>query len=352
MQSRLNHLRELLQTVDIDSILVSSPSSIAYLTGYLGFSEVEREAFLLITNDSVFLLTDARYTTAFKKHQDMTVLTRSRENPVYKLLQSVIAKKDLKKMGFEPDDLTVSEYQDFQKVPIQFVPISLRELRILKNTDEIRLLQIACGIALKAFQKTKRMITPGITELEVVHRLELEMKKLSVNPSFPTIVAFGENAAIPHHLPGETKLKKNDIILMDFGAEYNGYCSDITRTFFIGSVPKTWQKTVAIVKESQQAAIDFIQKSLQEGKVVKAAEVDAVSRQYLIDKGYPSIPHALGHGVGLQVHEAPTLSPTSSDILSEGMVFSLEPGIYLPGEMGVRVEDITTIWNNELVLLS
>ena len=182
--------------------------------------------------------------------------------------------------------------------------------------------------------------------------------------AFPSIVAFGENAAIPHHMTGDTRLNKIDVVLIDFGARWKGYNSDCTRTHFVGKVPKKWKKIYETVKASQQAAIDYISKQYQtehqvtkqtsrsNKKAIELSDVDKVARNYITTRGYPTIPHSLGHGIGLEVHESPSLSPQSKDILQDGMVFSIEPGIYLPGEMGVRIEDLATIQNGKLLLLT
>lgn len=352
MQERIDHLRQLFSG-KVDSLLVSSVPNITYLTNFFGFSEVEREAFLLITPEAAYLLTDARYSEATSAQITyVTTLERTKEKPTTQLLKELTEHHNLKRIGFEDTNLSVAEYTAFKKEGLSLIPFSLRDLRVKKSSAEIQLIRQAASISHTALKKIKRHIHPGVTEIEIALRLELEMKKLGADIAFPTIVAFGKSASVPHHRSDETRLQTNDVVLIDFGATYQGYCSDTTRTFFIGDdIPEKWKVIQHTVRNAQKKAIDFIQRQLDSQKPVLAKEVDASARSYIMQQGFPSIPHSLGHGTGLEVHEAPTLSPTSKDILEEGMVFSIEPGIYSLGEMGVRIEDLFTIQRGKLLRL-
>ena len=178
--------------------------------------------------------------------------------------------------------------------------------------------------------------------------LEFFIRKTGAKISFEPIVAFGKNTAIPHHHTGDSKLEKDQFVLLDFGVKYQDYCSDMTRTVFFGSPTKEHQKIYQIVLDAQKAAVDFIKKNLKQNQEIKAQDVDKIAREYIISKGYPIIPHSLGHGIGLQVHERPFLSPKSQDILKPGMIFSIEPGIYIPEFGGVRIEDLYLLDYNAL----
>lgn len=345
MQKRIDRIQQILKSKKLDGVLVSSRPVISYLTGYYGFSDTEREAYLLLTKKSNYLITDARYSEATTSRvSHFTTLERSSEKNLTELLKELAKKEHLKKIAFEDTDIRVSEYAALKKTQITLAPIRLHSLRSVKEIKELQAIQKATKIALKAFKAVKTKITPGIAEIEVAKLLEDEMRKQGATPSFPSIVAFGKNSSVPHHLTGSTKLKKNDVVLMDFGAKWQGYCSDNTRTFFVGNVPSRWKKIYHTVETAQKMAIDYLQSESQNKKGhIEAMVVDTISREYILSQNYQSIPHSLGHGIGLEVHEAPSLSPYTKDLLTDGMVFSIEPGIYIPGKIGVRIEDLFTI---------
>jgi len=352
MTSRLNSLRRLITDNSLDAVLISSQPIISYLTGYHGFSDTEREAFLLITPKTTLLLTDTRYseaTTTAVPH--FTTRLLNAENPLSSHIKKVVHASGI--IGFEPDNLTVAEYTKLKKCRRNLQPLDLQNVRNTKDLEEIKNIKKAATTARLALRAIKVKIVPGMTEVEVANLLEQEIRNLGADIAFPTIVAFGSNASVPHHLTGNTKLKKNDLILIDFGAKWNGYCSDCTRTFFIGAVPTEWKSIYRVVESAQREAIIFLKSSILNRKLpITASSVDKISRDFIVSKQYPTIPHSLGHGIGLAVHEAPRLSPTSKDFLSDGMVFSIEPGIYLEGILGVRIEDLFTIQGPRLIKLT
>lgn len=209
-----------------------------------------------------------------------------------------------------------------------------------------------------------------MTEKEVARKMELYAKEKDADMSFPTIVAFGPHAAIPHHHTSDQRLKDHDCILLDFGVRYQEYCSDMTRTIFLGEPTDEQKNVYETVLAAQQKSVEYISKALaschseqsEESRDPSAnrpldnrphaAIADRVARKYIESQGFASIPHSLGHGIGLEVHEAPSLSPSSEDTLVDGMVFSIEPGIYLNGKFGVRIEDLFTIQNGKLCQLT
>lgn len=193
------------------------------------------------------------------------------------------------------------------------------------------------------FELMLSKIEADISEQELAEHFKTFVAYRGAGFSFPVIVAFGKNTSEVHHPTGDAVLKLGDFVMMDFGVKLKGYCSDMTRTFVFGKATKKQQKMLDAVKAAQQLAVDFIQTKLQKNDKISAREVDAIARDYLISQGYPSIPHSLGHGIGREVHEDPKISPKSEDFLEPGMVFSIEPGIYLPGFGGVRIEDLYTI---------
>lgn len=353
MTTRLDSLRHYLSENSLDAVLVSSQPTITYLTGYHGFSQLEREAYLLITHNSAFLFTDTRYseaTTTSVPH--FTTLLLTIENPLSSHLAKIM-KKSKARIGFETDNVTIAEYAKIKKSKLKFTPLSLRKIRIQKDQEEIQKIKKAAAIAKRSLMSIMSRIKPGMTETDVAKLLEGEIRSYGGSVSFPTIVAFGKNASVPHHFTGKTKLRSTDLVLIDFGARYEGYCSDCTRTFFIGAIPQEWKKIYQTVKNAQQQAISSLTSLIKNHKSgVEASLIDKVARDYIISKGYPTIPHSLGHGIGLEVHEAPRLSPASDDLIDEGMVFSIEPGIYLPKEGGVRIEDLFTIQGSNLIKLT
>ncbi|MBI2034845.1 MAG: aminopeptidase P family protein [Candidatus Levybacteria bacterium] len=338
MTKRLSRIQNLLNQQNLDAAIISSAANITYLTGFLGFSKEERDAYLLITKTRAYIFTNALYSEAvYEKvpHFALTEITSS--TPFVKSLKKLITKHKIKKLGIEENDMTVSEYNKLShslrsllaKQGETLQNFSLQNLREIKSVHEIQQIKKACEISDKAFTHILKKIKTGVTEQKIAFELEIFMKKNGADISFPPIVAFGSHSSIPHHSANNQQLASrrsglitNNVILLDFGARFNGYCSDMTRTIFFGKATNEQKKMYKTVLNAQQKAIEFIQKetpsrrSLLEKNEIKASEVDRIARDYIISQGYPTIPHSLGHGIGLQVHEAPSLSQKSKDILA------------------------------------
>lgn len=345
--------RALLKQKQLDGILFSSATHISYLTGYNGFSEIERDAYFLVTENRAYVFTNPLYAEEVKSLPTIRAVISSPDKPFIKNLSEIVTKEGLERVGFESDNITVTEYLRLtENITSHFISVDLRELRVVKTSDEVERIKLACEIANKALKKIMNKIEPGISELYVANAFEIEVIKLGGRLSFPTIIAFGKNAAVPHHHTDMTKLKTNDTVLIDCGVKVDNYCSDMTRTFFVGKPTKEQEKVYNTVKESQQLAVKLIDNLLRDAKPIPASEIDTIAREHIISQGYPSIPHSLGHGIGIEVHEAPSLSINSKDLLKEGMVFSIEPGIYLEGKFGVRIEDLYTIRGQKLIHLT
>lgn len=329
----------------LDAVLVSSVASITYLSGYANFSKEEREAFIFIGKDFAYIITDARYSEAIERDvPHLKLFERGNHKSTESLFKK--HKKDIKVLGVEEDNLTVSEHKIVRKHFRKIRHFNLA--RSIKEKWEIEKIEKACKLGDKTFEYVLGKVKSGISEKELAFELEYFIKRNGADLSFPTIVAFGKNSSIPHHHTGDTKLKKGDFVLLDFGVKLENYCSDMTRTVFFGKPTEEQKNIYTTVLEAQQKAVDLINNKIKESKEVKASEVDKAVRDYIISKGYPAIPHSLGHGVGLQVHEHPSLSPKSKEILKAGMVFSIEPGIYIPGFGGVRIEDLFVLEKTEL----
>lgn len=349
---RAEQLKKQLSRQHLDGMIVSSPAHITYLTGYSNFSTEEREAFVLVTKKEGFILTDGRYAEAVKKEvPHLKLIEISHKNPAKKVLAKLSKMHRVKKMGIEEGNLTVAEYKNLSKI-FKLTDFKVRTYRSVKETDEVELIKKACELADQAYEYILKKLTPGVSEKEIAFELELFIKKRGAKLSFDPIIAFEGNCAIPHHQTSQTTLtdKNGQFILMDFGAKVGSYCSDMTRVVFWGKPSRQQRKMYQAVLEAHQKAVDFITANLE--KPIKVSEVSKVTNNYLVAQGYPPIPHSLGHGVGLEIHEHPYLSPKSKEVLKEGMVFSIEPGIYLPGIGGVRLEDLYTIHYGKLVQLT
>lgn len=349
---RITGIRQKLLEKRIDAIVISSASNITYLTGYANFSEKEREAYLLIGKDFQYIITDARYSEAIKRQvPHFTLFERGHESRIENLLKSLKDKTNT--LAVEEDNLTILEYKFFKKHFKKLKSISLHAHRSIKSTEEITKIKKACKIGDKAFEYIVKKIRRGITEKTLAWELEKFIKDQGGELSFPSIVAFGKNSSIPHHHTSDKQLTINDkLVLLDFGVKFENYCSDMTRTVFCEKSNKKEEDIYKVVLEAQQKAAKFLDSRIKHGKKVTGAEVDKIAREFLISKGFESIPHSLGHGIGLEVHEHPSLSPKSKDELKEGMIFSIEPGIYIPNFGGVRIEDLFVIQNKKLIQLT
>lgn len=346
-RDRVNQLRKRLLKEKLDGVLISSAYDITYLTGYANFSKDEREAYLLIGNDFEYIITDGRYSEAIKKEvPHLTLFERG-----YTKSAEVLFKKhgkNIKKLGIEEDDLTVAEHKILKRHFKSIKHFDISCLRSIKTKEEISKMEEACKIGDLAFEYILKKIKNGVSEKEIAQELENFIKSKGAAISFPPIVAFGKNSAVPHHQTGNTVLGPGQTILLDFGAKFENYCSDMTRTIFWDKPSAQQKKIYKTVLDAQQKAVDFINSRIETGKKLMAVEVDKVARDYIVSQGYPEAAHSLGHGIGLEVHEHPSLSPKSKEILKPGMVFSIEPGIYLPGAGGVRIEDLFVLEKDQL----
>lgn len=345
-KDKIKNLKDIMKGEKLDAVFVSSVSNISYLTGYSNFSKDEREAYLLAGKDFAYIITDGRYSEAVKKHIPyLTLFERGHKKSTEDLFKSLKGK--IKSLGFEEDNLTVSEYKVIKKHFKKLKHFEVGKLRSVKTKEEIEKIEKACQLGDLAFKYILKKIKLGVTEKEIAIEMEKFIKEQRAEFSFAPIVAFGKNSSMPHHQTGNIKLgpasssgREGQIVLLDFGVKFENYCSDMTRTVFLGESSKKQMDIYKTVLESQQNAVNFVNNQLKTGKKVIASKVDKAARDYIISKGYPSIPHSLGHGIGLEVHEQPYLSPKSKDELKEGMVFSIEPGIYIPDFGGVRIEDL------------
>lgn len=338
-------LRASLTDAGLDALLVTDLLNIRYLTGFTG----SNAAVLLYAggDDKTLFCTDGRYTTqAAAEVPDLeTVVDRASAAALVKGVA-----KDWK-VGFESQHVSVEEYEAFRThTELVRTPGLIEVLRLVKDDAEVEALRQACAAADRALDDLVATggLRPGRTELDVARDLENRMLEHgSTGPSFASIVAAGAHSAIPHHRPTRAELKRGDFLKLDFGATVDGYHSDMTRTFVLGE-PADWQREVYdLVYTAQAAGVDAVVPGAE------VSEVDAAARKVIGQAGHGEhFAHGLGHGVGLQIHEAPSLAATGVGTLSAGMAVTVEPGVYLAGRGGVRIEDTLVVRAGEPELLT
>ena len=321
-------------------ILLTSPHNMRMASGFSG-----GEGYVLISEKRGYIIVDSRYTAAAGEEafDGFAVREFSAAVPLKELLPELARGEGIEALVYEDEAVSVAELERLKKhLPnIEFVPAKdkIDRLRMIKRADELSLIAEAEQIGVEAFNHVLGMIKPGVTESEIAAELEYFMKKRGAQKtSFDTIVLSGARCALPHGVPGDNKVKKGDLVLMDFGCVYKGYCSDMTRTVAVGEPDPELKKIYEIVKDAQRAGFEAIRPGIP-GK-----EPDAAARSVIEKAGYGKyFGHSLGHGVGLLIHELPNLSPKSEIILEPGMVVSCEPGIYIYGTGGVRIEDLVCV---------
>lgn len=349
--NRLAKLRTELKKQSIDACLISSPANIIYFTGYSGFHGQDRDGFVFVTKSAQYIITSALYSEAvIGQVPHFKVIELTYDLPFSKTLEKLLEKHTVKKLGIEADNLTVAEYKRLPKIPKKHFSVS--GLRIIKDEQEIEQIKKACAIGDKVYKYVLTNIKAGITEKQLEYEIEHEIKQLGADISFRPIVAFGKNSSVPHHASSKKKLRKNEIVLLDLGVKFNNYCSDMTRAFFFGKANEKFKKIYQTVLQAQQKAIQQLNNLAIKQSEIKASEIDKIAREFIKQEGFPEYPHTLGHGIGLEVHELPRLYYQRKAELKEGMVFSLEPGIYLPGFGGVRIEDLVVLRKNRVEFLT
>ncbi|WP_062198522.1 M24 family metallopeptidase [Massilibacterium senegalense] len=341
---RLQALRKEMDKKGIDALLITGIENRRYVTGFTGSSGVA-----FVTDKHALLITDFRYI------EQATVQAPSFEivkhtGPMTEEVAKQVQRLAVKKVAFERDHMTYALYEMYQKVlPAELVPVHglVENLRLIKDSEEIKIIKEAAKIADASFHHILTFIRPGIKEIDIATELEYVMRKQGASSSsFDTIVASGVRSSLPHGVASHKIIEHGDIITLDFGAYYQGYCSDITRTIAVGSVDSKLQEIYHIVLEAQIKGIQGIKPGIT-GK-----EADAITRDYITSKGYgENFGHSTGHGIGLEIHEGPALSVRSDIILQPGMVVTCEPGIYVEGFGGVRIEDdlLITEQGNEVL---
>jgi len=339
--SRINQIREKLIKKKIPAALVTGASDLFYLTGF------QQEGYWgLITRDKFYLLLPPllfrQGINHFRSYQAKDLLGGEGLNLLsgkdhYALLSKVIEKEKLKIICFDPEKITFEQVEKLRKVS-KFRPSKglVSESREVKDTPEIEFIRQACRLAIRGFNYAKKILCPGMKERELANKIEYYLKSIgSEKMAFEIIVAGGRNTAYPHHLTSNYIFQRNDIVLIDLGVKYRGYASDLTRTIFLGKIQPFAKRVYTIVRKAHEEAI----KKVRPGILTR--EVGHVARAIIKQSGFGKyFVHNTGHGVGIDIHERPYLTPKSRKILKPGMVFTIEPGIYIPEKFGIRIEDV------------
>ena len=393
MKNRLHQLRQILKNKQLDGLLITHDPNIHYLTGFPA-----KESWLLVGLKGVFYITDFRYMLEAQKGVKGARVVQYTGSLTEKLFECVKAQK-IKRLAFEENHVSFQLWRRLrEETPKGCTLLNtlnlVESLRERKEEEEIRRIKAALKVHEASFRYLKRIVRPGLTELEIVLKLEQFVKSRGVGFSFDPIVASGPNSCFPHAKVTQRRVRPNDVVLIDWGIDHFGYKSDLTRMFFLGRIPKLIQTVNDTVVQAQQKAIDFIRAD------VPIAQVDYQARNYLkghkiffdgrpfiltsearkdlnrsfSPSGFRMSPstrktakglnyleghqlakyfgHALGHGVGLEIHESPRISQRNNDLLSEGMVITVEPAVYIPNKFGIRIEDMVLVREKKAEVLS
>ncbi|OUM96884.1 MAG: Xaa-Pro dipeptidase [Thermobacillus sp. ZCTH02-B1] len=343
---RITALRAEMEKAGVEAMLVASGVNRRYLSGFTGTSGA-----LLFTPGGQYLLTDFRYMTqAPAQAPDYRVVEHAPE--MMDTVKELLAEAGVKRLGFEERHVSYADWASWSKklAPVELVPLDglPEKLRVRKDEDEIAVIRQAAKLADAAYAHILHFARPGVTELDLAAELEAFMRKNGASgPTFDTIVASGERSALPHGVAGTRKLQPGEFVTFDFGALYQGYCSDLTRTIVVGEPTDRHREIYGIVLEAQEHALANIRPGMT------GREADALTRDVIARYGYGEFfGHGTGHGIGLEIHEAPRLSRHSDAVLEPGMVVTVEPGIYIPGFGGVRIEDDVVITESGIEVLT
>lgn len=338
MKARMDGLYQVMRDMNLDAVLLTDGYNIHYLSGYRGHTGC-----LLALPDKQYILTDSRYTEQVGiEAPDFICIDIGMDGYTLTLKRLLTGRL---RLGFENNEISYCKfkaYSDALGKQVEFVPLdgNVDRLRQIKSAEEIERIATAEAIGDKAFSHVLEYIKHGVSEMDIALELEYTMRKNGATGlSFDTIAASGPNSSLPHAVPTKRTLERGDFLTMDFGCVYDGYCSDMTRTVFIGEQPSEKQLEIYnTVLKAQLSALEMIRPG------VKCSDVDACARTIIADAGYGEyFGHGLGHSVGLFIHEEPRFSRKCEDVLVPGIVITVEPGIYLPGEFGVRIEDTIVV---------
>ena len=341
----IKFLAQLAQENHLDAILITDLTNVSYLSGFRG-----SEGTIIFTPEKKWFFTDFRYQEqVYKEISGFRI--KIFKNKI-KELAKIFSKNRIKRLGIEPTGMSFQYYRTLKTElkRINLVPLkkSLSEIRAIKDQDEIEKITKAVKLAEYALEKALRNFRPGITELDLAAELEFQARKTGAGGfAFDTIIASGPRGALPHGKATQKIIRKGELVVIDFGVNYLGYYSDLTVTISAGEPTKKAREIYQIVSDAQNKAIEAIKPG------VRAKDIDKIARDYIHAQGFGRFfGHGLGHGIGLAVHEEPSINPRNDAELKPGMVFTIEPGIYLSGKFGVRIEDDLILRHNKAVRIS
>ncbi|NLE65072.1 MAG: aminopeptidase P family protein [Elusimicrobia bacterium] len=333
----LPSLQKQLVSLGVDAFLVTDPVNIRYLTGIPADA-----SWLFVTAKRVFYLTDFRYAEDVGRVLKTARVVQTRVS-LFDTLFDLAVDSWVRTIGIEPRHMTVATLMRLRSLAgrdVRFVPKQgvVEELRVVKTPQEIALIRKCININLKGFKRIGKIVRPGITERRVLEELERFVRDEDASLSFPPIIASGPNSAFPHAQVTDRKFRSGDPVLVDFGVEIQGYKSDLTRMFFLGKMARSFQENLSFIRQAQKEAYKVIKPG------VRAKDADGAARGFLDKNGLAErFGHSLGHGVGLNIHEDPSISCRSGAVLSKGMVITVEPGVYFTGKYGVRLEEMVLV---------
>lgn len=334
--NNLKRIQEAIAAQGLDALLLIDPLNRYYATGFHS-----SDGAVFVTKERGYLITDSRYIEAAKKAAGelVEVILTDRANPMVRLLKQLVSDCKTEKLGAEDGSLTYQQYLGYERaLSLELVGSQklISELRQAKQPEELVFLRAAQAITDQTFQEVLPLVRPGVTEREIAAEITYRQMLLGAEGnSFDPIVVAGPNSSMPHGVPGDRKIQPGDFVTMDFGCLKGGYCSDMTRTVAVGSATDEMKKVYGIVLDAQLAGIAAAKAG------VSGAQIDGAARDFIAAAGYGDcFGHGFGHSLGLNIHEAPNCAPNNALPMPEHAVCSAEPGIYLPGQFGVRIEDV------------
>lgn len=339
--TRVEKLRNTLNRKGIDALLLLHPANVSYFTGFQ-----TQDSFLLSARNKNILITDARYSTEYRNliNNDRIHIIEISKTLIH-TLENLKKELKIKNLAFERESLSFSLYEKLKHIfGKRLIPTKdiIEDMRCIKDADELRLIKKAILITMDTFKYIKKILRPGLKETDLAAEIERYIRLQGANcASFDIIVASGPNSSLPHAKKTNRKIHNNEPVLIDMGVDYKGYKSDLTRVFFLGKMSAQFRKVFNIVKTAQEKAKCLIRPG------ARISDIDKEVREFIANSGYADcFKHSLGHGVGLEVHEKPQIAPKNNQRLKVGMVFTLEPAIYLDNKFGIRIEDVVRVTSN------
>ncbi len=347
MNSSIKKLISSFEYYNIDAFLATKDVNVSYLVDF-----PSQESWLMVSRNKVFYITDGRYIldaqTSLPKNIEVVKYSKSFFHTVFELANHL----KIQRLGFDDRHISLASFKKLKKsvkrkIKLISVVDSVESLRMIKTRKEVKKIDQAINLTLECYAYAKRFIRFNMTEEDILKKLDRYVKNHGAKFSFPPIIASGPNSCLPHARVTSRKVRRGEPIIIDMGIDINGYKSDLTRVFFLGKIPHQITDVYNFVRQAQQIAINKVRPGIEISKI------DQEARNFLkkndLDKLFN---HSLGHGIGLEVHEAPAISLKNSSVLQEGMIFTIEPGVYFPGQFGIRVEDMILVTSSGCKILS